>query len=272
MDKFAKPLRCLLSFVAVSISTSSVYAATDNSTAPISWASTPSELVSEFCPTSWPLNSDSCTVSSQPTAVIKFPLALGSIIESHLQQSAKSGYYQELSLNDFFHGHLILKGPQMTFDSPESFLANVSLILYHTAEYNNRWEHQADAGIPVEKRTPRSLLGFLDGRLRPARESVQNLPNGYENSGTIYGSDVVKALPWSSSLDYGNLGAVPDIFVKIASPIGPTLCQADSLEFYILERADGRFHAPDGKPIEIFIRCVQNPNRTSIPYVTAPRR
>ena len=262
------PIHLLISFSLI-ISTVSVYGAAE---APdVTWASSQVELAAEFCPTSWPLTSDRCTAPNRPTAIFKFPQALGSIVERHLQQASQSGYYQELSLNDFFHGHLILKGPQSTFDSPKSFFDNVSVVLYHTAEYNNRWENQASSGVPAQQRTPRSLLGFRDGRLQPATDFIHDLPQSYENSGTLYGSDVVKALPDMSSLPYGDFGGVPDVFVNTMGPSGPTLCQADSLEFYILYRADGRFHAPDGKPIEIFVRCVQNPDRSSIGYVTIPR-
>lgn len=117
------------------------------------------------------------------------PDRLGKIISSHVEMMHQQGYFENLSEKDFDHGHFILRqGADFFYYSLDEFFKNVVMILYHTQEHTQLWRNQARAGIPFERRTPRSILGFLNGMIRPAVEFADmnfSQRSGYELAGTI---------------------------------------------------------------------------------------
>jgi hypothetical protein len=189
------------------------------------------------------------------------PASLSKIILSHINKAKKSGYFVDFSYEDFFHGHFIVGGPRITFSSPEDFFSDIKLMLYHSAEFNNRWLGEARQGIPVEKRTPRSFIGWLDGSEEKAIDYVmRGVPNTlipfYEPAGTINSDYLVAAHPELSThkeilATYVSAGfsltACKGTDCRVCHPFG---------EFYILEEPTGRFTTDDGKKIELYLRCI----------------
>lgn len=99
------------------------------------------------------------------------PDQLGKIMASHIEIMREQEYFQNFSSKDFDHGHFILsKGADLFYYSPESFLEKVVMILYHTQEATHLWRKQAERGVPTEQRILRSILGFLNGLIRPAAQ------------------------------------------------------------------------------------------------------
>lgn len=97
----------------------------------------------------------------------------GKIVEKHVQDMFERGYAEEISNGDLFHGHLITENPpgfnrnKDYYKSTDDVFRQTHSILYHTAEYNKRWSVK-EANLPFHKRTPRSILGFMDGTISPA--------------------------------------------------------------------------------------------------------
>jgi hypothetical protein len=126
---------------------------------------------------------------SQSFWKIFVPGWFGKIIASHVEMMYQLGCFKNLSEEDFDHGHFILRqNAGFFYNSPDEFLKNVAMVMYHTQEGTNLWRKQMTAGVPIEKRTPRSILGFLNGIIRPAAEFVSMNPSqldSYLRSGTV---------------------------------------------------------------------------------------
>jgi hypothetical protein len=100
------------------------------------------------------------------------PKAFGELIASHIDKILEAGYGQFLNAKDFDHGHLVWKeGRRYEKAFQSGSLDAVGVVLYHTAESINRWSEK-EKHLPHERRTPRSILGFVDGSIKPASEVV----------------------------------------------------------------------------------------------------
>lgn len=115
-------------------------------------------------------------------------------IKPHLVEIENRGWGQIVP-GDLYHGHLILSGQRHhpeVFSSLDELFEHSALILYHSDEMLQRWlGDQGDR--PVEKRTPRSIVGYWDGRIVQADSMVQNpvekTPH-FLSSGTIHSDDL----------------------------------------------------------------------------------
>ncbi|MEO0812344.1 MAG: hypothetical protein AAFY60_05730, partial [Myxococcota bacterium] len=129
---------------------------------------------------------DSWARRETPTLKAYFPPQYARTVASHVQYMFDQGWADQLDRTGLFHGHLLLgRDLPESFDSPTAMLDHTELCLYHTAEFTGRWAEQAD--LPVESRTPRSILGRRDGTAFPA---IELLPPGhssvaYDQFGTI---------------------------------------------------------------------------------------
>lgn len=131
----------------------------------------------------------------------------GKIVEKHVRAMFDKGYAEKISDEDLFHGHLIIKNPpgfnrnKDCYKSMNDVLRQTYSILYHTAEYNKRWGVK-EAHLPIHKRTPRSILGFMDGTISPASDISFKLIGSRNNSskyglsayyehGTLFTEDII---------------------------------------------------------------------------------
>ena len=122
----------------------------------------------------------------------------GKIISSHVEVIHMAGCFERLCQEDLDHGHFIFRqNTELFHDSPEELLKKVTVVLYHTHEGSNNWQKQILAGVPLWKRMPRSLAGFLNGMVSPAINFVSLPPaqvETYVNRGTIDPFDVRNTL------------------------------------------------------------------------------
>jgi hypothetical protein len=148
---------------------------------------------------------------------------------------------------------MILGGPQTEYPSPDSFLADVRITLFHSVEYLDRWSHEEKRGIPVEKRTPRSFVGWPSGKLETAISLIKDaagLSRSYANAGTIYTNELVEAHPSLSSHKQSSIGGYEPLHFWV----GGRKCLTDRT-LHIFQEENGRFRTPEGKPYEIFLHC-----------------
>lgn len=167
------------------------------------------------------------------------------LIYSFVKQAMDRGYAHDLNMQDFFHGHFIFKGPKTVYENPDEMLADITLYLFHSEEYTDRWWDQRKKGFPEDKMTPRSFVGWPDGKLQPAIEVVPRdiMLHKYESSGTIYAQDLVHARPELSDQPFYKSRGREDVEIKM--PNGE-VCTFIS-QFYFLPSPSG---------LNIFLRCV----------------
>ena len=144
------------------------------------------------------------------------PQALGDLMAIHIRKIIDAGYATELSQEDLYHGHLIWKRNSdndllrldrdiysyMSGGATSDPYGPLAMILYHSAESGERWEI-AEQYLPIDKRTPRSIVGFLDGSIVPAIELLKVeidtgrfiLPDDYTLYGSIREIDLAQANP-----------------------------------------------------------------------------
>ena len=155
------------------------------------------QVIAESCRFEAPTSAD-CIAPNGDEALIHFPEALNEAIQEHIEAAKAAGYFDELSLDDLFHGHTLLAAAQTTFATLEDYFSRIRAIVYHSAEYNNRW-NQGD-------RRPRSFVGRV-GDVHSVRPAIDLIPKGfplrgYERSGTVYQDEVGRAHPELSGLKY----------------------------------------------------------------------
>jgi hypothetical protein len=218
---------------------------------------TQAEVDAEYCGNDFHVIQEKspCSPHDSQTLRIPFPEDFASLIAGHVRRMEENGYFKSMDPSDFFHGHLIIYGKTKQYASLEDALADVTAYLYHTAEYNNRWE-DAEARLPIAKKTPRSLVGKPDGSLVLAIKTVDPAKlhgTGYKDFGTIYSGDLVESNPKLSRLSY-NFGQSEDVSMDFDAHGRRITCTLDS-QFYVRPDAGGRFSLEDGRKYDVYALC-----------------
>lgn len=209
-----------------------------------------------------------CRVESHPSydcnssrirelVVVTITGAAGASIARDVDEALRRGYAGELSLKDFFHGHLINRGPQTVFASFDAYLKNARTRLYHSAEYTERWGEEADRGLPAERRTPRSFVDLDEDGLVRAIDVIppQTVLKGYERSGTIYSEDIVQARPGLTTLTYSDYGRNEPLKVTFCQDGPCRTCEVDTM-FFILKSPNGAYQASNGDRFDLTLHCI----------------
>jgi len=114
----------------------------------------------------------------------------GKTVAAHVEKMYRVGYFDRIALQDFDHGHLLLYLPddKEDFCSLEEILISVHSILYHTHEKTMKWVRERARGLSSGECTPRSIVGFMNGAICPAKDycNEKNFANNpYDSNGTI---------------------------------------------------------------------------------------
>lgn len=131
---------------------------------------------------------------------IVLPMRLGRVVESHINSMFRAGLFFSFADEDFNHGHIVRRaGNKEEYGSLDEFLKDAAFIVYHTDENASRWVSLRQADLPPEKRIQRSIVGYLNGKIKPAielvGESQKNELPYYECCGTVAGDDLERARP-----------------------------------------------------------------------------
>lgn len=185
------------------------------------------------------------TPNHYPLDVVYVPLAIGEQIVSHINSAWKGKMYLDISNSDFFHGHPITHGPQITYESAREYFADLVGFLYHSDEYTNRW--WKDHTVP---KTPRSFVGFMGISQVVAGIDLMS-PDvplfRYEKSGTLYLEQILASQPALSK----HTGK-EKIFMRTGADDKP--CEVLN-SVYFIKDANGRFRVASGETVEMFLQC-----------------
>ena len=165
------------------------------------------------------------------------PLQFASLVDMHVQKIVADCPAVEISNDDLFHGHFYTRETFGSLTTLEEITSSVSMMLYHTAEYNHRWQNEQ---VPVAYKTHRSLFGLTDGDVFPAIYAIT--PGDYktyESHGTVFHFDVPQ--------DTFRSADTPQIFGK-EEP-----CRI-SYQFEIRQTPEGRYFV-HGKPYDVYFPC-----------------
>jgi hypothetical protein len=218
---------------------------------------TQDQLDAEYCGNDYHVvvEKSPCSPHDSQTLKIPFPETYARLVAAHVRRIEEKAYFKTMDPADFFHGHLIIYGKTKHYASLDDLLSDVTAYLYHTAEYNNRWE-DAEGRLPVAKKTPRSLVGKPDGSLMLAIKAVDPAKlrgSSYTDFGTIFSGDLVESNPKLSRLSY-NFGQSEDVTMDFNADGRAITCTIDS-QFYIRPSADGRFSLANGQRYDIYALC-----------------
>jgi len=202
------------------------------------------QVIAESCRFEAPTSAD-CIAPNGDEALIHFPEALNEAIQEHIEAAKAAGYFDELSLDDLFHGHALLATAQTTFATLEDYFSRIRAIVYHSAEYNNRW-NQGD-------RRPRSFVRWV-GDVPSVQPAIDLIPKGfplrgYERSGTVYQDEIGRAHPELSGLKYDLWGRAPALTVGLCFG-GRCGCVLEDM-VYIVRLPDDR--------LDVYVRCLFTP-------------
>lgn len=180
-----------------------------------------------------------------PMDIIYLPETVGRKIVSHIDSAWQRKMYLNVDKSDFFHGHPITKGPQTTYESPQEYLENLVGVLYHSAEYTDRWRYDTS-----DPKIPRSFIGRMDEFFVVAAIDLM-LPDAslwnYKDSGTIYLEQLLE-----SQKSWSKHTGKEKIFMKTG--IGEKPCEVlNSIHF--IEDPKGRFRLESGEIIELIMEC-----------------
>jgi len=209
------------------------------------------------------------------TAYVKMPVDLAIVVQSHITQMESSSYFEEISDQDFFHGHLIFKDSSHKPQHLNVMKSTVSGVLYHTAEYNSRWRMEGGLGLPVYQRTPRSIFGFISGDIVPAVSMLQldkaraARQAAYTKAGTVYTEDLVTQNPELSNVKHihGRASTPTKILWNFMEGVESLYVAGQ----FLVELSDsGDFTTPMGKSYNIYLRLRNSPK--SARYLGSERR
>lgn len=184
------------------------------------------------------------------------------VIGKHVETMYSRGNFRNFTSTDFWHGHLMLRPNNVQeYRNAGELVAGAALVVYHTAEFSERWSKEA--GTPLDRRNPRSLVGFWDGSVVPAISLVKPgvwMPF-YESNGTISDSELRASHPeWFD-----------DLFSVAIVRLGPRAACAASLQFLVLQDAWGRLEV-GGMRYDAFIRCEIDPRELGLDPYQSRRR
>jgi len=126
---------------------------------------------------------------------------------------------------DLYHAHILLppSAPDR-FGSTGQLFSGSPLMLYHSDEMLHRWRLD-DGELPIERRRPRSIIGYPDGRIQPAAQLMRNpIADAvhYEWHGTIHSDELARELPEliaprsDRTVRIGNADCVVNLIVDIS--------------------------------------------------------
>lgn len=120
-------------------------------------------------------------------------------IRTHLKQiEAKD--WGKVEPGELYHGHLLMQYKDSypeVYKSVDELFENSAYILYHSDEQVRRWRG-TQGDWPTSKKSPRSIVGYWDGRIVPAATLVKEPEKRtmhYEGYGTIHGDDLATDHP-----------------------------------------------------------------------------
>jgi hypothetical protein len=113
-------------------------------------------------------------------------------IKEHLEKIEKNQWGMVFP-GELYRGHLILKKNHSPIRSIDQLFQNTALILYHSDEGIKLWLEESE--LPIEKRTPRSIVGYWDGRVLAAASLMKEpVTSFYWTVGTIRSDDLADEL------------------------------------------------------------------------------
>jgi hypothetical protein len=202
------------------------------------------EVTAQYFVTATPEGTSSVIVPTGDVAVVQMSPLLNVLISSHVAAAKALGLFKKLDLNDFYHGHMINRGPQSAYDSADAYMADLVAIVYHTQESTWTWE-KGDHTI-------RSFVGWMDGRpIQPALDLVhldKKESDYYALTGTVYSDQVGREL---SLADWRGSYEEPKTPVTLQICQGPQCRRCTiSTQFYL---------RPDGDNLKTFFYCEFQP-------------
>ncbi len=224
----------------------------------VEFLNTEAAIDQEYCRTEFPRKAKECYPPRyRQVSLVYLPDELGAVVAKHIGLAYGLGYYQDLKLEDLFHGHMIFRGPRDQYENPEELFGDLSVILYHSAEFQERWSEEGRRGLDLAQRTPRSFVGWPDGSAQKAIDLTkpgQKLKS-YALAGTIYTEELVEANPHLSAHKFTNFGGHQNLNVKICRGEECRTCEVQSM-MLALPEAGGRFTGPRGERYELYFRCL----------------
>ncbi len=132
------------------------------------------------------------------TKLIHIPRYHARLIETHLAK-INANDWGRVEPSQLDHCHILLSpaSKDKVFSSVEELFSYSVAILYHSDERLDRWLGE-EGNLPVEKRHPRSIIGWPDGTVVPAAALIKNTLNevvGHERNGSIRAADLARELP-----------------------------------------------------------------------------
>jgi hypothetical protein len=129
----------------------------------------------------------------KPWKLVHIPRAQARLVEQHLRTIVDNGW-GEVMPGDLYHCHLLIRHGAGNIESLGDLFANVAMILYHSDEHTVRWRGE-DGILPLSKRRPRSIVGFLDGTIVPAATLMRSDLSHYERDGSIHSDELAVEIP-----------------------------------------------------------------------------
>lgn len=198
-----------------------------------------------------------CAAPNGDEVLIHFPESLERAIQAHVRAAKAAGYFDELSVEDLFHGHALLVTDSTAFVTPADYFSRIRAFVYHSAEYNNRWRSG--------DRRPRSFVGWIDEG-RPVQPAIDLIPKSfrlrdYQRSGAVNQDEIGKTHPELSSLKYDDWGRPPSLTIDLSSE-GHRICFLEDI-FYIVPEPNER--------LDIYVRCAFAPPNGILEYKMVQR-
>jgi len=121
------------------------------------------------------------------------------VVQEHLRHIVANGWGR-VTPGDLFHGHIVLSPRALEvkrFTSLEHLFSYSTMMLYHSDELLTHWRLE-DGDMPLALRRPRSIIGFWNGDIMPAkwffRDPAAEAPD-YDYAGTIHDQDLRTVMP-----------------------------------------------------------------------------
>lgn len=174
------------------------------------------------------------------------------IIAKHTRNMIDEKWADDLTSRDLDHGHMLMKPDWECAEpcTPDAVMDGVAAFLYHTAENAGRWAGEAEDGVDVDERTPRSVIGWFDGTVQPAVELVWEQRyqlQTYVSHGTVFDTDL-----WRYRSE--QFSKADEFQVTFAMDEGTLTCNLSS-QIRIVQDSHGRMILKGGRPFDAFMEC-----------------